>query len=61
MQLPVLYRSCENYDEAHAEMKAYLRVGPNGKFAEPTRKMLQELQASGLVSSVRGHANQEKP
>ena len=60
MRLAVLYPSWEKFDEAHAEMEAYLRADPNGEFAGPTHKMLRELQASGLVSSVPGHADQGK-
>jgi len=61
LQLAVLYRSWKKYDSAQAEMEAYLRADPNGEFAELTRKMLRDLQASGLVSSVPGHADQGKP
>jgi len=61
LQLAVLYRSWKKYDKAQAEMEAYLRADPNGEFAEPTRKMLRDLQASGLVSNVPGHADQGKP
>ena len=61
LQLAVLYRSWKKYDKAQAELEAYLRADPNGEFAEPTRKMLRDLQASGLVSNVPGHADQGKP
>ena len=61
VQLAVLYRSWKKYDKAQAEMEAYLNADPNGEFAEPTRKMLRDLEASGLVSSVPRHANQGKP
>jgi tetratricopeptide (TPR) repeat protein len=61
VQLAVLYRSWKKYDKAQAEMETYLRADPNGEFAELTRKMLRDLQASGLVSSVPGHDDQGKP
>ena len=60
-QLADLYRNWKKYDEEQAELETYLRSDPNGQFAQPTRKRLQDLQASGLVSSVPGHTDQRKP
>lgn len=61
LELADLYRKWKKDDKARAEMEAYLRADPNGKFAERTRKMLQDLQASEPASGVPGHEDQRKP
>ncbi len=61
LQLADLYRNWKKYDKAQAEMQAYLRAAPNGEFAEATRKMLREMPASELASSVPSKADQGKP
>jgi tetratricopeptide (TPR) repeat protein len=61
LQLADFYRNWKKYDKAQAEMETYLRADPNGQFAEATRKMLRELQASGLVPGVPSKTDQGKP
>ena len=61
LRLADLYRDWKKYAQARAEMETYLRADPNGQFAEATRKMLREMQASGLVSSVPSKADPGKP
>ena len=55
LELAELYLNWKKYDKARAEMEAYLRADPNGKSAQRTRKMLQDLQASESASGVPGH------
>jgi tetratricopeptide (TPR) repeat protein len=61
LRLADLYRNWKKYDKARAEMETYLRADPDGQFAEATRKMLREMEASGLVSGVPSKADQGKP
>jgi tetratricopeptide (TPR) repeat protein len=61
LRLADVYQNWKKYDKAQAELEAYLHADPNGEFAEPTREMLRELQASGLVPSVRSQADQRRP
>lgn len=43
----------EAYDRAYAEMQAYLQAQPSGHFAEKIRKIMQEMEAAGVLDKSR--------
>jgi tetratricopeptide (TPR) repeat protein len=61
LRLASMYLNWKKYDKAHAEMETYLRADPDGRFAEPTRKMMQQMEASGMVASSKRRTDQTKP
>jgi len=61
LRLASLYLNWKKYDKAHAEMETYLRADPDGRFAEPTRKMMQQMEDSGMVASSKRRTDQTKP
>jgi tetratricopeptide (TPR) repeat protein len=61
LRLAKVYLSLKKYDKARAEMETYLRIDPSSPMAQRTRKILQEMKASGVVSSDPGRKNEMKP
>jgi tetratricopeptide (TPR) repeat protein len=49
VRLADLYHRMKAYDRAYAEMQAYLRDDPNGRYADRTRAVMHEMESSGLV------------
>lgn len=49
-KLADVYLAQESYDRAYAEMQAYLQAEPNGRFAEKIRKIMQEMEAAGVLA-----------
>ncbi len=44
-----LYLKAENYGKAYEIMQAYLRAEPDGRFAGKIRKIMDEMEAAGVV------------
>ena len=61
LRLAEVYLNWKKYDKAYAEMETYLRVDPNGRFAEPTRRKLREMEASRAVTTGNSGSDQTKP
>ena len=60
LRIADVYLNMQKYTEAHAEMASYLRAAPRGTYAEPTRKIMRQLEKSGMVASARGKNKPEK-
>ncbi len=63
VKLADLYTSTEQYDKAYAEMQAYLRADPQGRFAPKIRAVMQKMESTGVVhsSSPEPHSPPVKP
>jgi len=61
VRLADLYHRMKAYDKAFAEMQAYLRDDPNGRFAARTRAVMQEMESSGLIRAARTSPAQPQP
>jgi tetratricopeptide (TPR) repeat protein len=61
VRLADLYHRMKAYDKAFAEMQAYLRDDPNGRFAARTRAVMQEMESSGLIHAVQNPPPQPQP
>jgi tetratricopeptide (TPR) repeat protein len=48
-RLADLFHKMRDYDNAYAEMQAYLSADPQGRFAERTRTLMGEMLSFGLV------------
>lgn len=53
VKLADVYLAQESYDRAYVEMQAYLEAQPNGHFAEKIRKIIREMEASGVLANSR--------
>lgn len=54
LRIADVYLNLQKYEEAHAEMASYLRAAPRGNYSEPTRKIMRQLEKSGMVASAQG-------
>ncbi len=55
------YLAQKTYDKAYAKMQDYLRIDPQGRFAEKIRTKIQEMEAEGvLTKSMENAAQTEK-
>jgi len=61
LRLAEFYRDWKKYDKARAEAEAYLRADPHGRLAEPARKMVEELEASGALTRVKTPTDPARP
>ncbi|MBZ5516425.1 MAG: carboxypeptidase regulatory-like domain-containing protein [Acidobacteriia bacterium] len=61
VRLAELYRDWKKYDKARAQVETYLHDNPRGPLAEPARRMMEELEASGAVTMGSGQAAAAKP
>ncbi|HEV2232189.1 MAG TPA: tetratricopeptide repeat protein [Terriglobia bacterium] len=61
VRLADLYHRMKAYDKAFAEMQAYLRDDPNGRFAARTRAVMQEMESSKLIRAARTSPAQPQP
>ena len=61
VKLADLYFQMKVYDKSMAEMRAYLLDDPNGRYAERTRVILQEMESSGAAHSVDTPPSQPQP
>ena len=52
VRLADLYYRMKDYNKSYAEMQAYLNEEPNGRFADRTRMVMQEMESSGMVHFV---------
>ena len=46
-RLAAVYLRSRSYQQAHEEMRAYLQIEPEGRFAEKLRKIMRQLEADG--------------
>lgn len=56
VQLADLYHRMKKYDKAYAEMQAYLREDPNGRYAARTKAVMRGMESSGAI-----HTSQAQP
>jgi tetratricopeptide (TPR) repeat protein len=61
LRLAEFYRDWKKYDKARAEAETYLRTDPHGPMAEPAREMLQELQASRVLTTGKTPVDPARP
>lgn len=61
VRLADLYHRMKAYDKAFAEMQAYLRDDPNGRFAARTRAVMQDMESSGQIHAAPAPGAQTKP
>ncbi len=61
LRLADVYLNLRRYPQAHAELAKYVAAAPEGAYAEPSRKIMQQLEWSGLVSPSRANAEAKKP
>jgi len=55
------YLAQKTYDKAYAKMQDYLRIDPQGRFAEKIRTTIQEMEAKGVLTrSTENAAQTEK-
>jgi tetratricopeptide (TPR) repeat protein len=52
VRLADLFQRMKDYDKAYAEMQAYLREEPDGRFAGKTRQVMQEMESHGMIHSA---------
>ena len=50
LRLAKVYLNVKEYDKAHAEMEIYLQLDHSSPAAEQTRRILRQMEASGVVS-----------
>jgi len=55
-----VYLAEKAYDKAYAEMQAYLQSDPGGRFADKIRRIIQEMEASGVLSKSKPSSAQAK-
>ncbi len=56
VKLADLYSTLGAYGRAYEEMKAYLRADPNGPFAAKIRAIMQKMESSGALPTIRNQA-----
>ncbi len=61
LKLAKVYLNLKKYGEAYAEMQAYLRIDPSSTTAERTRRVMRQMETSGVVSSGQSRKNEMKP
>jgi len=61
VRLADLYHRMKAYDKAFAEMQAYWRDDPNGRYAAKTRAVMHEMESSGLVRAAQTPPPQPQP
>jgi Tfp pilus assembly protein PilF len=61
LRLAGVYLKWKKQDKAYAELESYLRADPHGSMAEPARKMMQQLEASGAVTPGKSQPDAPKP
>jgi tetratricopeptide (TPR) repeat protein len=59
LRLADVYLNWKKFDRAHAELEAYLRAEPNGRFAEPTRGLMHRMESEGLLTSAQSRRDQK--
>ena len=60
LRIADVYLNMQKYEKAHAEMASYLRAAPRGSYSEPTRKIMRQLEKSGMVPSPQDRKNSKK-
>jgi Flp pilus assembly protein TadD len=58
VKLADVYLKRKEFEKAYAEMQAYLRVAPNGEFADETKSLMRRMESAGVVRSSQAKANQ---
>jgi tetratricopeptide (TPR) repeat protein len=61
LRLAKVYLNLKKYDKAHAEMETYLQLDPSSRVAEQTRRVMRQMETSGVVSSGQSRKNEMKP
>lgn len=51
VKLADVYLKTGAYNKAYAEMQAYLRADPNGRFAAKIKNIMQEMESTGVLHS----------
>jgi tetratricopeptide (TPR) repeat protein len=58
VKLADVYLKRKEFEKAYAEMQTYLRVAPNGEFAEETQSLMKRMESAGVVRSSQAKATQ---
>ncbi len=52
VKLADVYLHRKKYDNAYAEMQAYIRADPSGQYANETKSLMKRLESAGVLSPV---------
>lgn len=58
VKLADVYLKRREFEKAYSEMQSYLRVAPNGEFAEETKSLMKRMESAGVVRGAKAEANQ---
>jgi tetratricopeptide (TPR) repeat protein len=61
VKLADVYFKENAYDKAYAEMQAYLRAEPDGRFAAKIKGIMRQMESSGAVGAPAGKVAQQPP
>ncbi len=59
VKLADVYLKRKEFAKACAEMQTYLRVDPNGQFAEETKSLMRRMESAGVVPSAQAKGEQQ--
>lgn len=52
LRIADVYLNSKKYEKAYEEMSIYVRADPQGRYAGPTRRIMRQLETSGMVSQL---------
>lgn len=58
VKLADVYLKQKEWEKAYAEMQAYLRVDPNGEFAQETHSLMKRMESAGVLGSIESKGGQ---
>ena len=58
VKLADVYLKRKEFEKAYAEMQTYLRLAPNGEFAEETKSLMKKMESAGVVRGAQAKTNQ---
>ena len=58
VKLADVYLKRKEFEKAYGEMQTYLRLAPNGEFAEETKSLMKRMESAGVVQGAEAKANQ---
>jgi tetratricopeptide (TPR) repeat protein len=61
VKLADLYTKSNAYDKAYAQMQAYLRAEPDGRFAARIKSIMHEMESSGVLRAAQSGAPPSPP
>lgn len=57
VKLADVYLKRKDFEKAYTEMQTYLRVAPNGEFAEETKSLMKRMESAGVVGGAKAEAS----